>query len=205
MLLFFYFKLNARLYFAILQELWGAVWALLKKKQNTPEYNLPVDIVGHRHDHQCPTDPSEDHHSTLVQHDCSLCPSEFQTKKKSSNAVLQGSAVDAHRLPCFSAMIIHRGRLWWWQHVLRPIPMWELSNQQDFKWRREPQWLERRKPLGFRRTCERSLHRRTGVRRWIRRRRYDRFPTDAGRHICRGKSVVRVFPSSNPVDEIRAD
>lgn len=30
--------------------------------------NLPVDIVGHCHDHQRPTNPSEDHHSTLVQH-----------------------------------------------------------------------------------------------------------------------------------------
>lgn len=54
------------------------------------------------------------------------------TKKKSRNRVLQGSAVDTHRLPRFPAMIIHRGRLWWWQHVLRPILLRELSNQQEF-------------------------------------------------------------------------
>lgn len=29
---------------------------------------LPVDVVGHCHEHQCSANASEDHHSALVQH-----------------------------------------------------------------------------------------------------------------------------------------
>lgn len=46
------------------RNLHGPIQAVL----NHPSHNLPVDIVGHCHDHQCPTNPSEDHHSALVQH-----------------------------------------------------------------------------------------------------------------------------------------
>lgn len=74
------------------------------------QHHRPIDIVGHCHEHQCPTNPSEDYDSTLVQHfgfwySTSPQPEKKYILKKKQRRGLQKSE-DSYRLPCFVAIII---------------------------------------------------------------------------------------------------
>lgn len=112
----------------------GLCWLASARGQPAfPESNLPVDIVGHCHNDQRPTDPSEEHHSTLVQHVGSWYPTKSKPGKKNKRK-WKGPwrTVNVHRVSCFITMIIpqkERGRLWWWHQEHSQIPLVELPNQ----------------------------------------------------------------------------
>lgn len=73
----------------------------------SPTLHSPVDVVGHRHEHQRPTNAREDHHGALVQHFGCWFFHQFQARNDREREEPPHSAEDHHRLAGLPGMIIH--------------------------------------------------------------------------------------------------